>query len=580
MGGILTLPYCVSAFWRRSVILGAGFVFGVGAIMPSLPVQAGWEDGLAAYTRKDWVQAAKELGPLADKGDIAAMSKMGGLYLYGLGVPKDEEKAFRMLAAAAKTGDPVAQNSLGGMYFKGIGTRRDIDAALDWFVRAADQGQPNAMNNLGQIYFFGNGVVKDEARGAAYLAQAAEKGVVASWETLGLAYWEGRGVLPDHPKAVYWLRKAAERGQAIAQNRLGTALWGGDGTAQDTTEAVHWFEQAASQGDSSSLYNCGLAYLHGIGVAKSPEKAAFFLILAAKRAKPSERFGFEETRDKAKTNIPADLWEKAEFQATAWIPGTPPPQLPDTDDGKTDSSAPVSQGQSAPQPNIATISVPVPPAAPAPAPAQTRASAGSGFVVTRDGAILTAAHVVERCRAIRVSGENKPPQVAALVARDSINDLALLKTAFRSVDVAHFREDRPLRSGDGIVVSGYPLSSLLSREPNVTAGVVSAMAGLQGDKRHYQITAPVQKGNSGGPLADLSGNVVGVVSAKLNAMKVADSTGDLPQNVNFAIKADLARQFLKDHGIAVTTAPAKTESTPGDVGENIKKITVFIECEG
>jgi S1-C subfamily serine protease len=193
--------------------------------------------------------------------------------------------------------------------------------------------------------------------------------------------------------------------------------------------------------------------------------------------------------------------------------------------------------------------------------------------------VLTNAHVIEQCRTISIKAADGPALVASLAAKDAGNDLALLRTSLRGSDIARFREDRPLRSGDDVVVVGYPLSSLLSREANVTSGVISAMAGIHGDVRHYQITAPVQKGNSGGPLVDTSGNVIGIVSSKLNAMKIAGQTGDLPQNINFAIKSELARKFLESYSVTYATGQANAPMSAADVGERIKRVTVFIECK-
>jgi len=458
-------------------------------------------------------------------------------------VPKDEAAAFKLIQDAAQKGHALAQNTLGGMYFNGQGTKRDVDNALLWFSRAADQGQPNALNNLGQLYLFGNGVPKDEVKGLALLRRAADKGIPAAWETLGLAYWDGRGIPADHGEAVRWFRLAAEKDHLVAQNRLGTALWNGDGTAKNLTEAVRWFEQAAAQGDGPSLYNSSLAYANGAGVPRDPEKAAFYAILAIRQVKPKDLAMYEQARDKLRAATAADIWARAEEKARAWTP-----------------RASSIEGPSAPP--------------------RPQNSAGSGIVIGRDGTVLTNSHVVERCRNIRVSLEGQPTQAASVIARDTGNDLAALKSSLRPTDIARFREDKPMRSGDGVVAIGYPLSSLLSREPNVTAGVVSALAGIRGDKRFYQITAPVQKGNSGGPLADMSGNVVGIVSAKLNAMKIADSMGDLPQNVNFAVKSELARKFLTDNAVSFETAAAPSLLSPADVGEIVKKVTAFVECEG
>ncbi|MBB3810626.1 hypothetical protein FHS81_002728 [Pseudochelatococcus contaminans] len=98
-------------------------------------------------------------------------------------------------------------------------------------------------------------------------------------------------------------------------------------------------------------------------------------------------------------------------------------------------------------------------------------------------------------------------------------------------------------------VFGYPLTGILTSSGNFTQGSVTALAGLRDDNRMLQISAPVQPGNSGGPLLDDAGNVVGVVVSKLNALKVAAATDDLAQNVNFAIKASVVQGFLEAQGI-------------------------------
>ena len=159
--------------------------------------------------------------------------------------------------------------------------------------------------------------------------------------------------------------------------------------------------------------------------------------------------------------------------------------------------------------------------------------------------------------------------------------MAVLNTTLRPTDFARFRDGSPLRSGEDVVAVGFPLSSLLSREPNITAGVISAMNGLRGDKRHYQITAPIQRGNSGGPVTDMHGNVVAIVVSTLNATKVADKSGAIPQNVNFAIKGELLKKFLSDNQINYTTAaPTPAQMSVADVGDVVRKVAVYVECEG
>jgi Trypsin-like peptidase domain len=125
----------------------------------------------------------------------------------------------------------------------------------------------------------------------------------------------------------------------------------------------------------------------------------------------------------------------------------------------------------------------------------------------------------------------------------------------------------------------YPLSGVLATDANLTVGNVSALAGLADDSRYVQISAPVQPGNSGGPLLDASGHLVGIVTAKLNAGRVAQFTGDIPQNVNFALKSEVARTFLDSKHIAYQTAHSDQQLSPADVGDIARPFTVYIECE-
>ena len=114
----------------------------------------------------------------------------------------------------------------------------------------------------------------------------------------------------------------------------------------------------------------------------------------------------------------------------------------------------------------------------------------------------------------------------------------------------------------------------------MTTGNVAALAGPGDDRRLIQITAPVQPGNSGGPVLDMAGNAVGVVVSKLDAVKIASATGDIPQNVNFAVSAGAARTFLDSEGIAYATAPSAQRRPPEDVAAAAKAFTVLIECRG
>ena len=190
---------------------------------------------------------------------------------------------------------------------------------------------------------------------------------------------------------------------------------------------------------------------------------------------------------------------------------------------------------------------------------------------------MTNQHLVQECVALRTEIEGTR-QLLSVIARDEANDLVLLKLPYAPQHSAKFRGGQQIRLGEEVVVMGFPLTGLLASSPNVTTGIVSAMAGPGNDTRILQITAPVQPGNSGGPLLDGSGNVIGVVTAKLNALKVAMVTGDVPQNINFAIKSTTIRNFLEVYDVEYETAHSTENNATAEVASQARKFTLKIEC--
>jgi S1-C subfamily serine protease len=211
---------------------------------------------------------------------------------------------------------------------------------------------------------------------------------------------------------------------------------------------------------------------------------------------------------------------------------------------------------------------------PEPAPSlPAQVSYGTGFYVSALGHIVTNAHVIEGCSPISTS----EGRVLTLVKRDKVRDLALLKDALPPASVAVLNEVHP-RSGEQIVVIGFPLPGILASNGNVTTGIVSADVGFGNDKKRFQISAPVQPGNSGGPVLDLYGHVVGVVVSKLNARKVAEATGDIPQNVNFAITDSELRAFLEDAKVPFATRGRISAQSVADIAAEATRYVVQVVC--
>jgi TonB family protein len=204
-------------------------------------------------------------------------------------------------------------------------------------------------------------------------------------------------------------------------------------------------------------------------------------------------------------------------------------------------------------------------------------SSGTGFAVSRQGHILTNYHVVDNCPSIRVTADGEQKELT-IVATDKKHDLAIVKLQGPLSNVARFRKGRTIRLGDSIVVVGFPFHGVFASEAHVTTGTVTAMAGPGDDTRFLQITASVQPGNSGGPVLDQSGHIVGIVESKLNALAMALITRGIPQNVNFAIKDEMATLFLNSHGVSYETAVSEKHVESAEIGEVAKQFTFPLTC--
>ena len=232
----------------------------------------------------------------------------------------------------------------------------------------------------------------------------------------------------------------------------------------------------------------------------------------------------------------------------------------------------------APATSSPSTTAPPPSATPQPAaPTRPAEKSGTGIVVSRNGHVLTNYHVIDGCGDVHGNLTGEASMVLRPVSRDQINDLALLQ-APRTFDEPAIIRGTAIRPGDAIVAIGYPFHGLLTSDFTVTSGIISSLSGLLNDTRYLQISAEVQSGNSGGPLLDTSGNLVGVVSSKLNAIKVAKVTGDLPQNVNFAIKTGAVRDFLDNGVVSYKTAEPKDELKTAEIARRARSYTMLISC--
>ncbi|MDQ2091373.1 S1C family serine protease [Marimonas arenosa] len=213
-----------------------------------------------------------------------------------------------------------------------------------------------------------------------------------------------------------------------------------------------------------------------------------------------------------------------------------------------------------------------PSSAPPPSKPDDSRKSGSGFFVSASGHVLTNAHVVSGCRDVLVDGEK-----AQLTSISEEFDLAIVKTFKPDNKTVAVFSPSPAKLNSDVTAIGYPYFGILGGL-NVTRGSVSSLKGLGGDATTMQISAPVQTGNSGGPLLGSDGEVVGVVVSKLDSIKVSDALGDVPQNVNFAVRGEIAKLFLAQNGVDPLLGFTDDPLEPELLAKNALGFTVFVEC--
>lgn len=540
--------------------------------------------GSAYYLRGDFAAALREWRPLAEQGDARAQFYLGIMHTNGEGVPEDDRQAAYWFQKSARQGNPQSQYHLGILYANGAGVPEDDPQAVYWFRKSAEQGDARAQFNLGVMYEFGEGVPEDDRQAVNWYRQAAEQGHARAQFGLGLMYAGGAGIPQDSVQAYAWFNLAAaggdERVQLLATGRK--TMLHEEMTASQIMEAQHLSgmladrisraveidrPQPAPPPDPAQPNDAQVQAPSSPAPAVSPlqdtvRRSQIYLAALGFDPGPADGLIGKRTRTAVQN-----------FQRQADL--TPTGQI--SEELLRLLQAAVAEGQERQ-------------AAEAPAKPETTAS-GSGFVVSRAGEILTSLHAVESCAAGATITFGDISRHAMVQAHDADNDLALLvadseescawwsPTCSAVFDrPATFSELPRASLGTEVAVAGYPLKGLLAPTLNVTRGNVSSLTGLGNEAKWLQISAPVQHGNSGGPVLDNAGNVIGVVTAKLNAVRTAQETGDVPQNVNFALKGAIVRSFLEIHGIEYSRQPSDEALTPEDLAALAHGFTVAVTC--
>ena len=368
---------------------------------------------------------------------------------------------------------------------------------------------------------------------------AAERGDAEAQYQLAVMYDFGMGVPKNYAESGRWYVKAANAGIAEAQFALGLRYYKhGLEAKEHYATALSWFYKAANQGMREAQYNAGVMYSLGRGAPTNKVEAYKWFNLAAAQGSTNGLAARLELEDE----LTAQLVREGEMRAAAFVPKrTHKPQV-----GADDSGA-------------------------------TPKASGTGFFITDDGYLVTNHHVVDDAQSYAVQTP-KGRLPARLVRVDEKNDVAVLKVdgAFKALTVS---SNAHARLGESVFTIGFPLLELQGTTPKLTGGEISSLAGMKDDPRYFQISVPVQPGNSGGPLVNAAGEVIGVVTMRLGDMGTLRLTGALPQNVNYALKASHVRTLLDripeaDRNLKAPKPPAQRQYD--DVVKEVEGAVVIV----
>ena len=287
-----------------------------------------------------------------------------------------------------------------------------------------------------------------------------------SWAqaNLGSMYASGDGTEKNQTEAVKWWRKAADKDVLGAQFALGRAYFAGDGVDKDYAEAAKWYRKAANQDLSSAQNNLGVMYYQGKGVERDYVEAYAWWNLAARADTTSAR-----NRDAVERQMTPQQVAEAQKR---------------TKELRTSIEARLKDAPPAFDPDKPYDRVP--------------RTTGTGFFITDDGYFITNQHVSGEGATVRLV--TAAGTIAAKVVKvDKANDLALLKAEgkFTALPVI---TSRGVRLGATAATVGFPNTGLQGFAPKLARGEIASLAGAQDDARHFQISAPIQPGNSGGAL--------------------------------------------------------------------------------
>jgi TPR repeat protein len=280
--------------------------------IPSMVPVSGDNAAYIAFDQGQYLTALKLAEEEAKRGEPTAYTLMGRIYGDGLGVPKDDSKAYTNYAKAAELGDVQGTFEAGVALAEGRGVKKNRKVAAELFEKAALTGHAEANYNLGRLFLKGDGKPQNPIRAFQHIQYAAQKGLAQAQYDLAELYQTGTGTEPNALEAARWLSRAAEQGLTAAQYDYAVRLLQGFGLTKDESKIPMLMRAAADKGVPGAQNRMAYLYLDGIKVKKDLVEAAKWRLIAKKN-------GFaDKTLDTMVAKLPQAERRKAATEASAW----------------------------------------------------------------------------------------------------------------------------------------------------------------------------------------------------------------------------------------------------------------------
>jgi len=440
----------------------------------------------------------------------------------------------------------------------------NIKESLNWFQKAWDRGNAESGYELATMMIFEQTqATNEENYKKAYdileiLVRRTE--MKGPKSLLGFMYLKGLYLEKDLSKALKYAQQGYDDNDDFSISVLANVLFSKDGSVEDKKQAFLLNKRLALHGSPEHMVKIGLSYTQGEVVEQDIAEGLRWLIAV-------KSFGTQETIPLYETYKDLmDHWEKA-ITLEAWgkIEQGAKALVKDIKENNKNTNAPnkVSNTKTTTTEKRNNENI-------------VAKQYGTGVIISKDGIIVTAAHVISGCQKIEICTNGKKVEGSILIIKEE-NDIALLKAKDGDYIPVPVKTNGQQELGSKVFTVGYPNIEIQGLSPKMTRGEISSKNGMADDPSCWQISVPIQKGNSGGGLFDENGNLIGIIVSKIDSLTSALKIGDSMQNVNYAVKAQYLGPLLKEKaGKLPTPNNNKLFTSDEEIVKKVTRSTVLI----